>query len=80
MESEDKIRSVEIFAGTNWEAELLKSLLENAQIEAYLKDELIGNIFPFHASPGGNSPVKVIISSLDYEKALIVLEEFRKNK
>jgi len=80
MKSKVKISAVEIFAGTNWEAELLKSLLENAQIDAYLKDEIIGNTFPFHASPGGNSPVKVIVSSSDYKQAQIILQEFNKNR
>lgn len=74
------IKAVALFSGTLWEAELLKSLLENADIEAYLKDEIIGTNFPWHASGGGAAPIKVTVSSLDYEKALAVLEDFKKNR
>lgn len=76
----DKIRSIELFSGTPWEAELLKSVLEDAHIEAFLKDEIIGTILPWHASPGGTNPVKVIISSNDFEKASPVLSRFLENQ
>lgn len=73
----DHIKAVEIYSGSPWEVELLKSLLENADIEAYLKDEIIGSTFPWNASPGGVNPIKVIVSSEYYEQALIVLQEFK---
>lgn len=77
MKSKKEIRSVEIYAGTHWEVELLKSLLENENIGAYLKDGIIGTTFPFHAAPGAANPVKLVVSSTDYDKALIVLQEFK---
>jgi hypothetical protein len=71
---------VEVFAGTAWEAALLKSLLENAEIEVFLKDEIRGTMIPWHVSPGGIDPVKVVVSSADVEKALQVVREFEANQ
>ena len=39
MKTDKEIYPVEVFAGTAVQANLVKSLLENAEIEAYLKDE-----------------------------------------
>ena len=74
----DNIHAVEIYSGTLWEVELLKSLLENAKMESFIKDEIIGTTFPFHASQVAANPVKLIVSSLDYQMALIVLQKFKK--
>ena len=37
---------VEIFSGSSWEAEMIKSLLENEGITGYLINEA-GTVFPF---------------------------------
>ena len=70
---------VEVFAGTAVQASLLKSLLENAEIEAYLKDEFTGVLYPWHTSPGGVGAVKVFVSSVDQEKAKLVVDDFENN-
>ena len=44
MENDKKIESVEIFTGIIWQAEMVKNLLENADIKAYLTDEIIGTL------------------------------------
>lgn len=67
---------VEVFAGTAWEAALVKSLLENAEIEVFLKDEIRGMQEPFVVTPGGSNPVKVVVSGHDVEKALQVVRDF----
>jgi len=41
-----------IFVGTAWEAGIVKSLLENAEIEALLKDEIMGTLNPWWTAPG----------------------------
>jgi len=79
MKSDNKIRPVEVFAGTAVQASLVKSLIENAEIEAYLKDEFTGVLYPWHISPGGVGAVKVFVSSLDQEKAIMVVEEYENN-
>lgn len=65
-----------VFSGTAWEAALLKSLLENAEIDVYLKDEIRGYMAPWHVSPGGTDPVKVMVSSDDAVKAKLVVDDF----
>ena len=72
-------KPIEIFSGTPWEAAMLKSLLEREDVEAFLKDDIMGTFFPWHSSPGGVSPIKIIISSVDFEKAKKIVEEFQKN-
>jgi hypothetical protein len=79
MKPENSIEPVEVFAGTAVQATLVKSLLENAEIEAYLKDEFTGVLYPWHTSPGGVGAVKVFVSSVDQEKARMVVEEYQNN-
>jgi len=79
METNNKIEPVEIFSGTIWETEMLKSLLEDAEIEVFLKDEITGTLAPWYTASGGAGSVKVIVSSLDYDKAKIIVDEFNKN-
>ena len=79
MKKDKGITPVEVFAGTAVQATLVKSLLENAEIDAYLKDEFTGTLYPWHTTPGGVGAVKVFISSLDHEKARIVVDEYESN-
>ena len=76
MESDDEITPVEVFAGTIWQAEMLKSLLENAEIETFLQDEIVGTLSPWWVTAGGAGSVKVIVSSFDLEKAKSIVTEF----
>jgi len=78
MKSKNGIEPVEVFAGTAVQATMVKSLLENAEIEAYLKDEFTGVLYPWHTSPGGVGAVKVIVSNVDQEKARMVVDEYEK--
>lgn len=79
MKNENGIEPVEIFAGTAVQASLVKSLLENAEIKAYLKDEFTGVLYPWHISPGGVGAVKVLVSSVDQEKAIMVVDDYESN-
>ena len=79
MKTNDEISPVEVFAGTVVQATLVKSLLENAEVEAYLKDEFSGTLYPWHTTPGGIGAVKVFVSSVDLEKARIVVDEYESN-
>ncbi|MBN1387422.1 MAG: DUF2007 domain-containing protein [Bacteroidales bacterium] len=79
MKSDEEIRPAEVFAGTIMQASMVKSLLENMEIEAFLRDEFIGALNPWHAAPGGVGAVKVFVSYLDYEKAKKVVEQYENN-
>jgi hypothetical protein len=80
MKEKDDIRSVLIFSGTATEAAMVKSLLENAEIQAFLKDDVLGTMQPWVTSPGGAGAVKVIVSSAEAEMAKLVVDEYEKNK
>jgi hypothetical protein len=79
MKKIDENFPVEIFSGTMWEAGMVKSLLENAEIEVFLKNEILGTYAPWQVEPGGEGAVKVLISSLDYESAKSIVDEYQRN-
>ena len=79
MKTDKGVEPVEVFAGTAVQATLVKSLLENAEIDAYLKDEFTGVLYPWHSSPGGVGAVKVLVSNVDQVKARIVVDEYENN-
>lgn len=79
MKARNKIEPIEIFAGTAVQASMVKSLLENAEIEAYLKDEFTGVLYPWHTTPGGVGAVKVFVSNVDLDKAKMVVDEYDRN-
>lgn len=77
--SKEEFELTQIFAGTILQAEMVKSLLLDAGIEAFLKDEHMGTWFPFQTAPGAAGSVKVVVSNLDYEKAKAVVDEYINN-
>lgn len=79
MNNDKQITPIKVFAGTFMQACMVKSLLENAEIEAFLKDEIIGSINPWHAAPGGAGAVKVFVSSVDFEIAKQIVSEYESN-
>ncbi|GET21526.1 hypothetical protein JCM18694_17720 [Prolixibacter denitrificans] len=70
------IKAVEVFAGTSWESGLVKSLLENAEIEVFVQDEIQGNLVPWYTSPGGTSSIRLVVSSENEEKAREVVNQY----
>lgn len=79
MKTHDDIVPVEVFAGNIWDAQLVKSLLEDSEIETFLLDENTGTLAPWYTAPGGAGSVKVVVSSLDQDRATAVVDEYRKN-
>ena len=79
MTTNNDIDPVEVFSGTIWEAELVKSLLENAEIETFLKNENTGTLAPWYTAPGGAGSVTVVVSNLDYDKARAIVAEYETN-
>ncbi len=78
MENKE-VHPVEVFAGTAWEAGLLKSMLEDAGIDVYLVDEIRGTLVPWHVAGGGVGAVKVTVSSADEELARKIAGDFQQN-
>lgn len=76
----DNSEPVVVFNGTIWEAEMVKSLLENAEIEAFLNDEINGTMVPWVTAAGGAGSVKVVVALSDFENAKSVVDDFEKNR
>ena len=71
---------VEIYSGNTWEVEIVKNLLENAEIKAFLRDEFCGTLAPWNTAGGGAGAIKVEISNEDYDKAILIVQEYENNK
>ena len=73
METDYEIEPVEIYCGDIMQAEMLRSLLENAEINAFLKDEMMGTL----TAPGGACAVKVLVSNghpVEYGQELFLID------
>ena len=76
MKEEDKSKLIEEFQGSLWEAQLVKSLLENNDIESTLKDGMVVNI----VLPETAVDIAVLVNEANYEAAMEVVREYEKNK
>jgi Protein of unknown function (DUF2007). len=76
MKAEDEVFPVEVFDGTQWQATLVKSLLNNAEIESFVKDSRMGVLEPWVVDGGGAGPVKIFVSNLDVERAKEVIAQY----
>ena len=69
-EQEDESRLIEAFTGLRWEAELVKGLLNSAQIDATIK----GGVFTAIA-PNLSPTVTVLVNEKDYDAAMEIIQE-----
>ena len=53
MKEEDYSKSIEVFSGSPWEAEIIKGLLESNDIRCVIKDGIMGTLAPYIAPAGG---------------------------
>ncbi len=70
------MKTIEIFNGTLFQAQMVKNLLENEGIESFLKDEIIARS-PVYSAGGG---VRVMISESDYQKAMLIVDDYIKSQ
>ncbi len=76
MKADNEVFPVEVFDGTQWQAMLVKSLLDNAEIESFVKDSRMGVLAPWNVDAGAAGPVKIFVSNLDAEKAREVIAQY----
>lgn len=74
-----KVTPVEVFAGPLWKSTIVKEMLIDNGIQAFILNEFEGTIAPFRVQAGCIDPIKVIVSSLDYDMALRLIKEFNEN-
>ena len=78
MNSDQEIYPVEVFDGNDWDASMVKSLLDNAEIESFIKDGKMGVLAPWDVAGGGAGSVKIFVSNVYFEKAKEVIEQYEK--
>ena len=71
----NKTKPIKIFTGTAWEVALVQSLLENAEIRAFVQYGGHGTLAPLD-TVGGIPLNRITISSEDYEKAKQVVDQY----
>jgi hypothetical protein len=73
---EDELSPYEVFDGTAWEAGLLKSILDDNEIESILRE---ASFAPWNLFPTRSGTVKVFVAAKDFERAHLLVEEFYRN-
>ncbi|MCK9413182.1 MAG: DUF2007 domain-containing protein [Prolixibacteraceae bacterium] len=79
MKPTSEINPVVVFTGTAWQAGMVKTLLEDAGIEAFVLEHARATYNPGWNLPGEEGSVRVMISDLDLEEARPIVEEYVKN-
>jgi hypothetical protein len=79
MKTYDPNEPVEVYSGSAWQAGMVKSLLEDSEIEAFLQDKIMGTLNPWWTSPGGSGAVKVFVAIKDQEKAKSIVSHYIEN-
>ena len=68
-------KPIEIFTGTAWEVALVQSLLENAEIKAFVYYGGRGTLAPWN-SVGSVPKNRISVSSEHFEKAKQVVDQY----
>ena len=67
---------VAIYVGEQWQATIVKEMLDDNGINAFIENELMGSIAPWQIAAGGMASVTVKIASSDYALAKPLVDEF----
>jgi len=77
MTKEDKsLAPFEVFEGSPWEAGLLKSILEDNEIESIVQQ---ASALQWNIIPTDGASMKVFVAQKDYEQAKAIVDEFYSN-
>lgn len=76
MGTSEITKPVEVFSGTAWQAEVIKSMLLDNDIQAFLGDEIWGMDAPIKKTPDMAGAVSVFVESENVEDAKIVVERY----
>lgn len=79
MQKNESVNPTEVFAGNIVEVGIVKTLLEDAGIHAFLEDEIVGMLGPWFTAPGGAGSIKVVVAQADAALAKAVVDEYEKN-
>ena len=80
MKLQEDTKLIEVFAGELWQATMIQNILEDNDIQALLQNSLMGTLEPWVVSSGGFCPVKVIVTSNDYDLSIKLINEFNSSE
>jgi hypothetical protein len=70
-------KPMQVFSGTAWQADQIKDMLMDNEIEAFLGDEIWGTDAPMERAPGMMAgEVSVFVGSDDVEEARNAVERY----
>ncbi len=72
----DENSPVTVYAGFGWEAAMVKHLLENEGIEAFLNNENLSTVAPMYVSSGAWGTVTVVVAKKDLERAKPIVAHY----
>jgi hypothetical protein len=64
------------FEGKSVDAEFVKNILDENEIECFLKDDKMGHLFPLFVTHGGINPVKVYVFHKDIDEAKKIIANY----
>ncbi|TRX72488.1 putative signal transducing protein [Carboxylicivirga sp. M1479] len=76
MNNRDKETTVEVYSGTLWEAEMVRSLIETAQIPNFMKNTILNHSM---YDPIQSEGAKVIVLAKDEYEARIIVKNYINN-
>ena len=79
MQNHTDVHPVEVFAGTTLQTGFVKSLLEDAGIPVFLKDEFVGTLSPWWTDAGGAGAVKILVPETFAEKSKEIVQTYLDN-
>ena len=79
MNTNQEVKPIVVFTGTAWQAGMVKTLLEDSGIEAFVLEHARATYNPGWNLPGEAGSVRVMISDMDLEEARPIVVEYEKN-
>jgi Putative prokaryotic signal transducing protein len=74
--AKDENAPVTVYTGYGWEAAMVKHLLENEGIEAFLNNENLSTVAPMYVSAGAWGTVTVVVARKDLERAKPIVAQY----
>jgi len=76
---EKEIELIEVFSGTSWQIGMVNTLLENAGIKAFIKDDIMGTFNPWWTAGCGGDSITLCVGTDDYEKVIQIAMNYDNN-
>lgn len=76
MKDQNDVKLVAVFEGEPWQVTMMQNILVENDIPAFIKNGLMGSIEPWAVTSGGLNPSQLMVSDLNGEAAVKIIEEF----